>query len=465
MSLTENTVYEESIDDLLRARTEKEISDGLRWLFSSYWNEEDQVVASEIETFCKTGPTPIRGKEEITQSKLKNYVGNQLLLRLKREDREEKAFLTDRCEVILKFLKDVYKTKELSKSAISFVNSGIIRIREESNFPSLGPNKSVSVGAATKYRALANLLKGEVESGEKSTLKLAIAIFGIDITQFDKFLEDLKSEDSPPTNAKDEVEIQKQTPQQPVEPQDQDWVQTAPEPKEPVLDNPASQASTFAQWLSASKYRKTWILILGSALFSVTSFFGYEYFSKLRLKGQGLRPTIKASELFGRQFKLNPDDFDISDSLLVLTDTVFTEDLLMGSDTVALGKLIIKLRMVNLMTDKTYFPDAVYLKSDTWGTLSGKAISTGSRLNVDANLKMMLDAEQTWPYEWTVTSGPSDKGLPPLTEQHTLLEISGNKNMEQVLVPFMLIFKLHEVSNPGNTLLINSDRPYRIAFR
>lgn len=462
MSLTENTVYEESIDDLLRARTEKVISEGLKLLFSNYWDGEQPAVASEIDIFCKTENAPIQGKEDITHSKLKNYVGRQLITRLQRDSEEDKTVLKDRCEVVFKFLKDVHKNKELTKSEIKSVNEALRSIREESTFLSPTSNKNVKEGAATKYRALANLLKAEVESGEKSTLKLAIAIFGIDIPQFDLLLESLKSEETPRSiNAKDEAGIQKQTPQ----PLSQDTVPHAPASKEIFVDNPPPRASTFTQWLRASKYRKVLVLILGLALLSVTSFFGYEYLSNLRVKGEGLRPTIKASELFGRQFKLNSDDFDISDSLLVMTDTVFTEDLLVGSDTVGLEKLIVRLRLVNLMTDKTYFPDAVYLKSDTWGTFSGKAISTGSRLNVDANLKMVLDAEQTWPYEWTITSGSADKGLPPLTEQHTVLEISGKENMKQVLVPFTLIFKLHEVSNPGNTLLISSDKSYKIAFR
>lgn len=465
MGLIQITSYEEAIDDLLRARTQKVISEGLRMLFSSYWSREQSAVTSEIGIFCKTDEAPIHGKENITHSKLKNYVGKQLITRLQRDSEEDKATLKDRCIVIFKFLKDVYKKKELTSSEIKSVNEALKSIREKNTFLSPTSDKNVKEGAETKYRALANLLKGEVD-GEKATLKLAIVVFGIDIAQFDTFLEELKSEsrsetmhtgntvDAPPPAAPSENNTTKE-----------DLATTESSNEKLVVNAPTPEGSTFAQWLNASKYRKALILLLGLALLSVTSFFGYEYLSRPRVNGAGLRPSIKATELFGRQFKINPDDFDISDSLLIMTDTVFTQDLLVGSDTVGLEKLIIKLRLVNLKTDKTYFLDALYLKSDTWGTISGKPMNTGASLNVDSNLEMILDAEQTWPYEWTITSDSSDKGLPPLTEQHTVLKVSGKKNMEQVLVPFTLIFKLHEASNPANTLLIRADKAYKIAFR
>lgn len=451
MNLISNTPYEDAIEDLLRAHTESTVSDGLKLLFTNYWNNGASGVNSEIDAFCQIVAAPIKSKADITQSKLKNYVGKQLIVRLRNADKEQKQSLQERCEVIFKFLKDSHKDKELTKSKIAFINEKVGLIREEAVFPKVDPNKNIREGVTTKYRALTNLLKGEVDSGEKATLKLAIAIFGIDIPRFKLFLESLGSEEKP--EAIEEIS-QEAGPKTALQPDHQS--------EKPHLYKSQSEPSTFTQWLGASKYRKPLVVIIVLALLSVTSFFGYDFFSRQRVKGEGLRPTIKSSDLFGRQFKLDPADFDISDSLFVVTDTVFTEDLLIGRDTIGLEKLIIKLRIVNLKSDEVYFPDAIYFKPTKYGTFSGQVQHTGSALNVNANLNIILDAEQTWPYEWTITSSPPNERISPLTEQYTVLKISGKENMKQVLVPFTILFKVHDRS--GLSRIVSSDREYKIAF-
>lgn len=170
------------------------------------------------------------------------------------------------------------------------------------------------------------------------------------------------------------------------------------------------------------------------------------------------RPRISSSQFFSKPNPLSGSWTRSAGDLQIRTDTILFEKALILKDTVPLSKMLVKLRIANMSSDKVYIPDAFIVKPAGPYALGGEKAGSISIQGFTPALDVTLDCDRSDPYYQTIESDPDRQLLQPGTEVHSWVELSGSGNC---ILPFELIIHFH---HKGDTYAIPSDRVYKLGL-
>lgn len=412
----EKTQYENRIDDLIERFKNKLLSDAIRLLVSELKTDKESAQAFFDHPGLILEHISLKdGIAYISAGKLIAILKQQILLR---EDPHER----DKAEVLFKYLSSRYSgTGQLS---ISQIEERILTIRDGGSFP-MPDNSGKRTGKDDgKYRALRDLFLSKSEASNHYTIQFGIALLGIKLNQLEKILPELEK-----------ALAKKEKPQ------------------------PTSLTSQVVPKSLETPGRKPVVLALVTILVICATYFLVKVFTEER-PSSGAIPKVKkiaSHEVF--QAKDYLEERLIAKDCVTVEPYLFTyKDILIDVDTIPLDSLWIKFRVTNY-SDQAYFPDVIYLKKVSSGTLRGQMVRT--EMSIVNTTKLTFEIKDISANDsWDILSSDLFPAIEAKSQVFGSALVVSDKNSSPRIHEFKLVLGFS-----GGTLLpVESENSFKVGF-